>query len=122
MKSRFFYFAGTIVAFMLIINLLTSLYRTYQSGQRVGKLSSQVEELQIQKGQLSQSLDYRQSPDFIEQQARDKLNLVKGNEKVVVFQKPKPQEGDTDTTKQNILNKSNLQLWRELFFGSNLVR
>ena len=61
------------------------MYGTYQGGRRVKDLAREINELKIEEGQLKQTLEYRKSGEFVEQQARDKLNLIKPGDTVGIL-------------------------------------
>lgn len=114
MKRKLIYLVTILVGLILIVNLVRTIYQTYRSGQRVATLAREVEGLRVQEDQLKEKLAYRQSEEFVEQEARDKLNLVKPGETVVVFD-----ESEELGTKSRDLGegsqKSNYQEWKRLF-------
>lgn len=82
----------TIVIIFIVASLiLTGLFRQIQSAlkasQRLDQAADEVLKLQDKNRQLKNKLTEVQSPDFVEQVARDKLGLAKPNETVVVVPK-----------------------------------
>ena len=61
--------------------------RVTKKGKRLIDAKKELEALQKQKTDLDKELEYRKSAEFIEQEARNKLNMVKEGEEV--YLKPK---------------------------------
>lgn len=116
MKRRIVYAATILIGLVLIFNLVRTLSQTYRSGQRVATLAQEVEELKIEEEQLGQQLKYRQSEEFVEQQARDKLALIKPGETVVVFDDKSQILSTKSQKEENRSEQPNYQQWWGLFF------
>lgn len=58
-----------------------------QRGKRLIEAKKELAELQQDKERLEKEAQYRQSPEFVEKEARNKLNMVKPGESV--YLKPK---------------------------------
>lgn len=72
--------------------------------------------LENNKVSAEEELAYKSSEQYIEQVARNDLNLIKPGEKVFVA--PEVMSAVTDKTAEvkDELEKSNIQLWADLFF------
>ena len=57
------------------------------SGSRLDQAADQVNRLQEKNKQLKNKLSQVEQPDFIEEIARDKLNLARSSETMVIIQK-----------------------------------
>ncbi|MBI1869530.1 septum formation initiator family protein [Candidatus Gottesmanbacteria bacterium] len=100
------YFLGIF----LIVSLFQSITTFWQRGnvvleeeKRLGQLKKRHEELKSQRGQV-------ESQQFIEKQAREKLNMSRPGEVVVVLPKITPVLTPTPTPELQPLEK-----WRNLF-------
>ena len=87
----------------------------WENSKRVENLQSDVSTLQEQKQTLISELSYVRSVEYIEREARNRLNLIKPNERVfispvVLSARSEDASGVTGNS------KSNLDLWVDLFF------
>jgi cell division protein FtsB len=83
--------------------------------REIAKLQSQMDRIKKDNEELSSLIQYLNTPEYQEKEARDKLNLRKDGEYVVVL----PQ-GDVASAsqEQNNQNKpSNFKLWFNYFFN-----
>jgi cell division protein FtsB len=69
---------------LIVFGLGKQIFFALQAGKRLDDAAEQVNNLQQQNRVLKDQLTQAQKYDFIEEQARDKLNLVKPGETVVV--------------------------------------
>ena len=70
---------------MLGFSLLKSISKIVGSNQKILDEQKKVETLKKENSVLNKELQFAQSPQFIESQARDKLGLAKKGEMVVVL-------------------------------------
>lgn len=108
--------SGLILVFVIftIVSLARNVYNLVQTGKQLEKTEKKIQGLKQDQGNLKKDLDRVESDQFIEEEARKKLNYVKGEEVVVIL----PKE-NTDQ-QQETLNKkplSNWQKWLNLLFG-----
>lgn len=74
-----------LFAAYLIISLSRSLWDLWQKQEDLGKVQTKVERLRQENNRLQSELEYVQTDEFVEKQAREKLKLVKPNETVVLI-------------------------------------
>lgn len=103
-----------VIVLLLIINGL--LHSIYDLWQKQDLLTSAQKELDVQKlknAKLKGQLSYVQSPQFIDEEARNKLFLAKPGEQQVLISKDL-----VSINKQREVEKSipNWQKWLKLFF------
>lgn len=77
--------AGLIFAYSLVNQIM----RAARSGERLSQAADAVFKLEARNKDLQKKLLQIQSPEFIEEQARDKLGLAKKGETVVVIPEEK---------------------------------
>jgi cell division protein FtsB len=85
--------------------------------REISKLQTQMEKIKKDNEQLSSLVQYLDTPEYQEKEAREKLNLQKDGEHVVVL----PQNGDVASAQeqQNTGAKpSNYKLWFNYFFNN----
>jgi cell division protein FtsB len=85
LRSRFFQILIIIIGVGLIVNLSRSVLKLLQASDQLREAEQKVSQLEKEASLLAQKKDLFQSPDFIEQEARNKLNMVKEGETVVVL-------------------------------------
>lgn len=78
-----------LVILILVYNLLTHIMEATKSGERLSQAAEMVYKLQVQNKSLKEKLADIQSPESMEEIARDKLGLSKKGETVVVIPEEK---------------------------------
>lgn len=109
-----------LIFFILLILVGLAIYRE-KSGQKravksVSALEEEISKLESKNTELSELINYLKSDDFVEKEAREKLNMQRPGEQVVLISK-----NETERTEINgvsdVQEKKNWQLWLEYFFG-----
>ncbi len=78
-------------------------------------MGEEVEELTLKNKELKERLEYVKSEEFVEKEVRDKLNMAKENEVIVVL--PEGLElRDQQLEASNEEDLPNWQRWLKLFF------
>lgn len=107
-------------------NFVRTTMEIVENSKRLDSLGDEVSTLESKKEGLEQSVAYKNTDDFIEEKARNDLNLIKPGEKVYVFpKKSNPSTLDTlvlgEASSKEGLNyegtdKNNIQKWIEFLF------
>jgi len=84
-KNRLVYPLLLAIGLYLVVSLSRSIYSLTQKTKGVDVIKKQVDEQLEENRRLNQELIEAKSPDFIELQAREKLNMAKKGETVVVI-------------------------------------
>jgi len=115
-----------LVIFIVIVFFLISAIKDYYSQEDlrddISTLESQISNLQDEQYDLSETLSQVQGEDFVENEARTKLNLRKPGENIIIVSNDKDiQELNKDKTDSGIKDlleqpESNLSLWWKYFF------
>jgi len=74
-----------IVGIGLIVSLSRDILRLLKSSDKMRLAEKKIEELQKESERLAQKKDYYQSDFFVEEEARNKLNMAKVGETVVIL-------------------------------------
>jgi cell division protein FtsB len=116
--SKYFSLVLTAILVFVVIALGRESYRYFKISQEIRDLEKQIEEFRKNNEELSKMKDYFQSREFLQDEARGKLNLVKEGEKLIIVSDggDLQEEIETKETKPEI---SNIKLWLEYFFGNN---
>ena len=85
MRKRLFQAISIVIGVGLIIKLSGDILRLLKAGQKVKLAEERVFELEKEKEKLSEKRQYYQSQDFVEEEARNKLNMAKPGETIVIL-------------------------------------
>lgn len=116
MKLRQVIFISIIIAsFFIINNLVHSIYTLWQKRDLVVDAQVEAERQKEKEQELKKKLGMVERPDFIEQEARNKLFLAKPGERIVVLSQ-KDLEASNSGKKKITDTRPNWKKWRDLFF------
>jgi cell division protein FtsB len=117
-NSKYFSLVLAAILVFVVVALGRESYRYFKISQEIGDLEKQIEEFRKNNEELSKMKDYFQSREFLQDEARGKLNLVKEGEKLIIVSNEDglQEEIETKGTEPEI---SNIKLWLEYFFGDN---
>ena len=103
-----------LVGIGLIVSLSRDILRLLRSADELKLAAQKVEELQKESESLAQKKGYYQSESFIEEEARNKLNMAKVGETIVILP---PNLKEVMGEKENQLTKPlpNWYQWLNLF-------
>jgi cell division protein FtsB len=105
-----------VIALLLMINgLLHSIYDIWQKQDLLTSAQKQLQREKLENQKLKGELSYAQTPQFLEEQAHDKLFLVKPGEQEVLIS-PGLIKNQNQPAKPVQQNLPNWQQWFKLFF------
>jgi len=125
--TLFFLLLGFI---WLVVNVAGVYYKKYKINKEIEDLKAQIASAEKSNQQISEMIDYLGSKDFLEKEAREKLNMKKPGEEVVIIE-PSPEQatssselapGNNEIKKSDSLaneapeSESNLAKWWKFFF------
>lgn len=107
-------FIAIIAVLMIIIkNLSVSIYDLWQKQDLLVSARKELAQQKKQSEELKSKLELTEQSSYVEQEARDKLFMVRSGESIVVLS----DETDAGKAKKSIEStKKNWQLWLDLFF------
>jgi len=121
LKSKIFFIFLIPILLALTVGIFQKLYYRYEVKEDLDKLNTEIADLNKQKNDLSQLIDYYKNESNLEKEARVRLNLKKEGEKVVIIL---PQATSTDKNSETISqsfddigNLPNYKQWWYYFFG-----
>ena len=116
LSKKIAFFTIIILSFFVINGLIHSIMGLWQKDQLIVSAEKELENEKQKNQLLKKQIAVVQKPQFIEEEARDKLFLVKPGEQVVII--PTISTKNVQTTVQNKQSsvKPNWQQWWELFF------
>ena len=74
----------SILLIFATVNITKTTLDILQSSKRLNELQGEVSELEDKKTSLTNTIDYKNSDAYVEEKARNELNLIKPGEKVYV--------------------------------------
>lgn len=104
-----------IVGALLIFNLVRDIHRLLRASDQIKFAEKKAQDLEKENRELVEKKKYYQSPEFIEEQARNKLNMAKPGETIVILP-PNIEEIFGKTKKETPVQLPNWQRWWKLFF------
>jgi cell division protein FtsL len=122
-SSKFKYLLGTTLLFIVSISLVKSSFQVFKSKGRLDIVKEEITKLEEEKKKLESEIEYKQTQEYIEEKARNDLNLIKPGEKVYVVvgedikssSESNVLSGSSEREKENIKDKS-WYSWYKLFF------
>ena len=111
-RILFLIFIVTSVA--IIYNFLNSIYRLFHKNDVLVQARQELSTVKKENTRLKEQLVKVKKPEFIEEQSRDKLFLVKPGENTVVI--PKNLLPTVTPVKAILPQKPNWEKWREVFW------
>ncbi len=104
---------------VIAFNLVAQILNTIKSGDRLSIQAEIVYNLEAKNRELKKKLTHIQSPQFIEEQARNKLGLSKSGETIVVIPEEKLKQVLGASNSAQIVRLPNWLGWFRVFFKQN---
>lgn len=123
--SKWFILVILIIIVFFLISAVKDYYSQEDLRDDISTLESQISNLQDEQYNLSATLSQVQGEDFVENEARTKLNLRKPGENIIIVSNDKDiqefYKNTVDTGIKNLLSEqeSNFSLWWKYFFPIN---
>lgn len=104
-----------LLGLLICFQLSRSIIRIWQSGGRVEELLREVLALEEKKRSLEEEEAHYQTEEFIEDQARNRLQMVKEGERMVILPEGAPKNADVaaDGRGNAVGRPKNWELWVE---------
>lgn len=104
------------------VALFREMMRKMEIQDEIKALEDQVGELDSKNTELESMIQYFQTEEFVEKEAREKLGFKKAGETVVAVPTNTPfvgAAGGANKPSTTAVAPTNWQLWRDYFFNSN---
>lgn len=115
MKNYFLRLFLFLLGIFLIINLTRSLINLWQKTSLISQEEERLAKVKLENEELKQQLAQIQTPEYIEQQAREKLGLAREGE-IVIILPPSPysqSEKNQLPPKENLKEKEEKPIWQQ---------
>jgi len=110
-----------VLLFFITFKLSHQVYRQNKVNEEVEALQSEIDQLDQENKDLNELISYLQTDDFKEKEAKDKLNLIKEGEQLVLVKEnevqQKQEEKDNFKDTEVIVYHANYYWWWHLFFS-----
>lgn len=116
MPKTFSIFLISLITFFIIIGLFNQISSALTSSSRLDEAVDEVSKLQDQNRMLKERLSKVQEYRFMEEIARDKLQMAKPGETVVIISEEKIQDLLQAQNPVAPIKLPNWQVWLRLFF------
>ena len=125
MKKKFsfaiiFFVVGIILAGVISTRAVQEAYRNRKIEKEVEALKQEAQKVQDENGTIQKKIDYYSTPQFVERVSKDKMNLQKPDENVVVVSQGVASQTQTETQKEVATEDnqqvSNYMKWWNFFF------
>lgn len=115
-KSKYGAVFLVMVLLLVLIAAGREVYRYYKVNKEISDLKQKIEDLKSSNEELLRIKEYFTSKEFLEDEARRKLNMTKAGESVIVISSENSAEEEIKTEEPQ-LKTPNFQLWWQYFFG-----
>jgi uncharacterized membrane-anchored protein YhcB (DUF1043 family) len=125
MKKKFsfaiiFFIAGIIIAIVISVRAVQEAYRSRTIEKEVEGLKQQAQSIQNENSTIQKQLDYYSTAQFVEKVSKDRMNLQKPDENVVIVNQGNavqaPAAENTDAVPQADQDAPNYAKWWDIFF------
>ncbi len=109
-----------ILGLLIVVQLSRSIISIYGRGGRVGELAAEVAGLEKEKEDLEREKAFRETAEFVEREARDKLRMVREGERILVLpdetRMSADRQADERGTVVDVQSLPNWKRWVEFWF------
>jgi len=112
--KKIVFFVILIASLFTINNLAHSIYTLWHKESLIEKAKTEIEKEKKENQTLKQKLSVVRKPQFVEEEARDKLFLAKPGEGIIVLPTMQASPSATPTPQDS---RSNWKKWWDTFFN-----
>jgi len=121
------YIIGAVILLIISVVFIKSSFDVLKSKERLDEINSELSSLNEEKEKIEKEIEYKQTDEYVEEKARNELNLIKPGEKVYVVVEESSGSvvlSETDEIEQDEKEEidkkkqKNWYLWYRLFFDN----
>jgi len=120
--NKYKYLLGAIFFIILSVSFIKSTFDVLESEDRLDELKEEVELLEQKKSEIEKEITYKKTDEYVEEKARNELNLIKPGEKVYVVMGGESSSenvlSESDFNYEDDKKDSNWYSWYRLFFDN----
>lgn len=114
--SQFSIVFGIFLLVFISVSLVKEIVRRYEVNKEISQLETEIGRLESRNGELDQLITFFNTDEFLEQEARTRLNLQKPQEQVIII--PDLKLAPREEQKANLeLSLTNPHRWWNHFFA-----
>ncbi|HNU96838.1 MAG TPA: septum formation initiator family protein [Candidatus Portnoybacteria bacterium] len=113
-ESKYFIWCLIVIFGLVLISLGRESYRYFQTSEEIINLEKKINDFKKENEELFRIKETFNSQEFLEDEARRKLNMVKEGESVIIV--AESNEPFLNELKVQTKTMSNLKLWLKYFF------
>ena len=115
MKKKIFVLLALILGSYLVFSLGRQVFLLFQAKGRISLAEQKLASVQAEQEKLKNELEYRESNEFVEEEARNRLGLAKEGETIVIL--PEKLQAEAQGSQNTASQKpSNISRWFERLF------
>jgi len=125
LTSKKYLLISVVIGGFFVFNLVRLVFLNIQKQQTIQARKTEVALLEDQVAELQNRASYYSTDEYLEREARDRLQLVKPNETLVIIPdsaKTQIQNSNPKTTTGTITEQNMLKLWASLLFGGDELK
>ena len=118
---RTFLFINLIILFLVTLSFGREFVRNYEIDREIKQLEQRAVSLEQQNQDILQLAERLKTNDYLEQEGRLRLGLMKPGESVAVISEPEvgePVQPAAEEAQDHEITMSNPRLWWNYFFGT----
>lgn len=116
--KRFITLIGLVIIVLISFPLAKNISRRYQADKEIKELEEEIKKVESKNTNLSRLVDYLESEEYLEEEARLNFGLKKKGETAAIISRP---DGggilSNKQAKQNSEAGGNFKRWKDYFFG-----
>lgn len=129
-NKRLKYFLGSVLLLFLTITFVRQSFGVFKSKERLDDVNTDISNLEKKKGEIEKEIAFKKTPEYIEETARNDLNMVKPDEIVYVVVNgdgsnnssngvlsESDSRGDGVSSGGDVFMNKNWYSWYKLFFN-----
>lgn len=120
LSSKIFFILGIVILGFLLLALLNKFFESREIDREIKESEQEIARLEDKNSELGELLNYLNTDDFLEEEARLKFNMQKPGESVMVV----PGGGESEPNKKDLAAltdeekfRSNPAKWWDYFFS-----
>jgi cell division protein FtsB len=113
-ESKYFVWCLIIILALVLISLFRESYRYFQTSKEIKNIENKIENFKKENEELLRIKETFDSEEFLEEEARKKLNMVKEGESVIII--TGDNELELEEPKIYVKTTSSIKLWLKYFF------
>ncbi len=115
MRKKLVIFVAIIIVIIILISLIRQISEAVKKGERLEKSAADLFKLQEENKELKKKLSETEDTSFLEEQARNKLNMARSSETVVIIPDEEIKRVLEAGKPKKKINLPNYQGWLRLF-------